>query len=127
MYPTPLKLRRASRYILIIGFVVFSSAYLLLPQFHREDWKSLVKSLPKDKPVYMIKASSDPVLYYSKNSLQVKELTSLRVENKEKEITVIPFSVGVYGLDYKNLLSKARYTLKKEFSFREVAYEQWSK
>jgi uncharacterized membrane protein len=129
------------RYIEVFGFVVFSLVYLLLPQFHREDWKSLVKSLPKDKPVYMIMASSDPVKYYSSN-LRVKELTLLRQgfllrqdyggqvggqgESLENEITVIPFSAGVYGLDYKSFLTESGYQLKKEVSFREVTLEQWS-
>ena len=62
--------------ILATGFIIFSLVYLLLPQFHREDWKSLVKRLPKDKPVYMITGSSDPVTYYS-TDLKVNELTSL--------------------------------------------------
>lgn len=114
-------------WILAGGFVVFSFIYLLLPQFHREDWKNLVKSLPKDKPVYMITAASDPVRYYS-NSLKVNELTSLRVsELLEKEIIVIPYVAEIYGLDYKNLLSKSGYQLKNEVSFREVAYEEWLK
>ena len=118
-------------YALVGGFLIFSLAYLLLPQFHREDWKGLVVNLPKDQPVYMITASSEPVLYYSKNSIRVNELTLLRPQgyggqaSLPKQITVIPFSAGVYGLDYKKLLSKAGYKLKKEVSFREVTYEQW--
>jgi len=111
--------------ILAGGFVLFSLAYLMLPQFHREDWKSLVKSLPKDKPVYMITASSDPIQYYSSN-LRVKELTGLRVnELLEKEIIVIPYAVEIYGLDYKVLLTEKGYKLKKETSFQEVTYEEW--
>lgn len=111
-------------YGVAIGFTIFSLAYLLFPQFHREDWKSLVKNLPKNKPVYMIVSSSDPVKYYSQN-LKINDLASLQVGKLEKEITVVPFSVGVYGLDYKGLLSKNNYQLKKEVSFREVTFEQW--
>ena len=112
-------------YGVTIGFMIFSLVYLLLPQFHREDWKSLVKNLPKDKPVYMITSSSDPVKYYSHN-LMVKDLASLRVNELEKEIIVIPYAVDIYGLDYKTNLSKVGYQLKKEVSFREVTYETWS-
>jgi hypothetical protein len=112
---------------LVGGFVIFSLVYLLLPQFHREDWKSLVKNLPKNKPVYMITASSDPVRYYL-NSLKVNELTSLRVNGLfEKEIIVIPYAAEIYGLDYKGLLTKNGYLLKKETSFREVTFEEWFK
>ena len=116
---------------LTLGFLVFSLVYLLNPAFHREDWKSLVKSLPKDKLVYMIMASSDPVSYYS-TSLKINELTLLRQSSGgqsglEKEIIVIPYTTEVYGFDYKSLLSKKGYQLKKEVSFREVTFEQWSK
>ncbi len=114
------------RYIEVIGFTIFSLIYLLFPQFHREDWKNLVKSLPKDKLVYMITASSDPVKYYN-NKLVIKELQTANFGLKEKEIIVIPYAADIYGLDYKNLLSKNGYKLKKEVSFREVSYEQWIK
>ena len=118
------------RYIVIIGFVVFSSAYLLLPQFHREDWKSLVKNLPKNRPVYMIKASSDPVKYYQ-NDLKVKELTLLRPMSYggqgklEKEIIVIPYTADIYGLDYKKGLTKSGYQQKEVKNFRELSFEIW--
>lgn len=112
-------------WILAAGFLIFSLVYLINPQFHREDWKSLVKSLPKDKTVYMIMASSDPVKYYNL-SIRVKRLESIK-ESKEKEIIVIPYTTEIYGLDYKGLLAKSGYNLKKETSFREVTYEQWVK
>lgn len=114
---------------LVGGFLIFSLVYLLFPKFHREDWKSLVSSLPKDKPVYMIKASSDPVKYYN-NKLKINDLTLLRPDEigttaRQSEIIVIPYVAEIYGLDYKNLLIKAGYRLKKEFSFREITYEDW--
>ncbi|VVA43833.1 conserved membrane hypothetical protein [Candidatus Roizmanbacteria bacterium] len=115
------------RYIEVLGFVIFSLVYLSLPQFHREDWRSLVKNLPKDKPVYMITASSDPVKYYNKN-LIINELKSLSSSSSlSRKIIIIPYVTEIYGLDYKNLLTKAGYHFKKEVSFREVAYEQWVK
>jgi len=113
------------RYIEVIGFVIFSLVYLLSSQFHREDWKSLVKSLPKNVPVYMILSSSDPVKYYSQSS-NVLTLESSK-DSKQKEIIIIPYTADIYGLDYKTLLSKNGYQLKKEVSFREVTYERWAK
>lgn len=109
-------------YGVTIGFVIFSFVYLLLPQFHREDWKSLVKDLPKNIPVYMIMSSSDPVKYYS-NNLNIKDLSGQPIE---KDIVVIPYTSDIHGLDYKSLLSNKGYQLKKEKNFREVTYEQWS-
>lgn len=112
------------RYIVVIGFVVFSLTYLLLPQFHREDWKSLVKSLPKDKPVYMITASSDPVKYYNQ-SLIVKELKSL--SSSSREIIIIPYTADIYGFDYKKSLTKNGYQQKEVKNFRELSFEIWRK
>jgi hypothetical protein len=117
--------------ILAGGFMMFSLVYLLLPQFHREDWKSLVKNLPKNKPIYMIAASSDPVKYYDKN-LKINELTRLRPDfigttARQKEIVVIPYAAEIYGLDYKSILTNGGYRLKKEVSFRELTYENWIK
>ena len=51
----------------------------------------------------MITASSDPVTYY-KNNLIVRELNGLtgsRVNELDREIIVIPYSVDIYGYDYK--------------------------
>lgn len=115
------------RHIMIIGFVIFSLIYLLLPQFHREDWKGLVNNLPKDKPVYMITASSDSIAYYSKN-LRINELKNLSSSpSLSREIVVIPYTVDIYGLDYKKNLNKNGYQLKKEVSFRELTYELWTR
>ena len=74
----------------------------------------------------MIMASSETVKYYN-NKLIINELRITDYELKEKEITVIPYAVEIYGLDYKNILSKAGYQLKKEISFRELTYEQWAR
>lgn len=112
-------------YTVAAGFLVFSLVYLSLPQFYREDWKSLVKSLPNDKPVYMITASSDPVKYYD-NSLIVKELTNLKVNELKKEIIVIPYTAEIYGVNYKDILFKNNYKLIKEKAFRGLTFETYS-
>ena len=108
--------------ILVGGFLIFTLVYLLNPAFHREDWKGLIKDLPKNRPVYMIMSSSDPIRYYS-NNLNIKDLSGQPVE---KDINVIPYTSDIHGLDYKSLLSNKGYQLKKEKSFRELTYEQWS-
>mgnify|MGYP001575866721 CR=1 FL=1 len=113
-------------WILAVGFLIFSLVYLLNPAFHREDWKSLTKSLPKNRPIYMIKASSDPIKYYN-DKLIIKELRMMDYELRKKEIVIISYTANIYGLDYKNDLRKMGYKLKKEVSFREVTYEQWTK
>ncbi len=115
------------RYIVIIGFVVFSSAYLLLPQFHREDWKNLVKNLPKDKPVYMIKASSDPVKYYDNKLITIPLLPTQSGLEEQEEIIVIPYTADIYGFDYKKSLTKSGYQQKEVKNFRELSFEIWSR
>ncbi|MEK7634222.1 MAG: glycosyltransferase family 39 protein [Patescibacteria group bacterium] len=111
-------------YVLVGGFLIFSLTYLLFPQFHREDWKSLVKNLPKNKPIYMIEASSDPVKYYD-NKLTIKELRMTDYGLKEKEIVVIPYIVDIYGYDYKKKLKEKGYLLNKTNSFRGLFFEEW--
>ena len=109
--------------LILSGFLIFSLVYLLNPAFHREDWKSLVKSLPKDKPVYMIETSSDPVKYYNQ-SLKVLRFESSK-NSKEKQIIVIPYTADIYGLDYKKSLTKSGYQQKEVKNFRELSFEIW--
>lgn len=113
------------RYIIATGFLTFSLIYLLLPQFHREDWKSLVKSLPKGKPVYMILSSSDPVKYYDKN-LPIYELTNLQnIKNPDPDIIVIPYVAEIYGFDYQKILREKKYQLIDKRSFRGLVLEEY--
>ncbi len=115
-------------WILTTGFLIFSLVYLLNPAFHREDWKSLVKSLPKGKPVYMITASSDPVKYYS-NGLRVIPLRSdfIGTTEGQEEIIIIPYTTDIYGLDYKKSLTKSGYQQKEVKNFRELSFEIWGR
>ncbi len=112
------------RYIVVIGFVFFSSLYLFSPQFHREDWKSLVYSLRDTDSIYMIASSSDPVKYYNQ-SFVVKELRTLEGIELKKQITIIPYTVDIYGFDYKKELAKKGFTYKERKNFRGVWYEIW--
>ena len=117
---------RLGRWGLLGGFFAFSMVYLLLPQFHREDWRGLVKSLPKDKPVYMIVSSSDPLKYYKQNS-SIIELKSLSSSSSlSREITVIPYAAEIYGFDYQKLLQEKNYKLTSKKSFRGLELEYWS-
>lgn len=123
-----LLLSRSNRrgWILASGFLIFSLVYLLNPAFHREDWKSLVKSLPKDKPVYMILASSDPVKYYNRD-LKINELRITNYELKEKQIIVIPYTAEIYGFDYQKILKEKNYRLTDKKTFRGLVLEQYFK
>ncbi len=117
---------RAVRVIVGVGFLFFSLIYLLLPQFHREDWKSLVFSLRDSGSVYMISSSSDPVRYYNP-SLKVKELRTLEAIELKKQAIVVPYTADIYGFDYKKELMKRGFTYKEAKTFRGLWYEVWVK
>ncbi len=112
------------RMIEVTGFIVFTFVYLLFPQFHREDWKSLAQTLQKTRLVYMIPSSSDPLLYYSPG-ISIRDLRTLDGIELEKEITVIPYTADIYGFDYKKELLKRGFTYKETKSFRGLWYEIW--
>lgn len=114
-------------WIVALGFVVFSLVYLLMPQFYREDWKSLASNLDKKIPVYMIASSSDPVSYYQPK-LQISDLRIIETNPPiAKEIIVIPYTADIYGLEYKSRLMKDGYILKNEKTYRGLIVEDWNK
>jgi hypothetical protein len=114
--------KKWQRLVLLVGFVVFSAIYLFNPAFHREDWKSLAGSLKNINKVYMIPSSADPLKYY-KPKINIQDIR--KVNLKEKEIVVIPYTADVHGVDYKNVLTKEGYSQKKVQSFRGLSYEIW--
>jgi hypothetical protein len=106
------------------GFLLLSLVYLFAPQFHREDWKSLAKNLPKGAVVYMIQSSSDALKYYRKD-VKIKDLISK--EPSEREVLIVPYTSEIYGLDYKKNLTDNDYTLKEQKTFRELTIGKWIK
>ena len=108
------------------GFLIFSLIYLLFPQFHREDWKSLVKSLSAVKEVYMINSSSDPVKYYNPK-IKIKDLRSLSGSSSlARELAIIPYTTEIYGYNYQDILLKKGYRPGKKTAFRNLYLEEWS-
>lgn len=111
--------------ILCVGFLFYSLSYLLIPQFHREDWKSLSQALPDNGPVYMILPSSDPILYY--RNVPLRELRNIdREVFFEKDTYVLPYTAPIYGFDYETSLHNKGCFRKEKYIFREVYYEKWS-
>jgi 4-amino-4-deoxy-L-arabinose transferase-like glycosyltransferase len=118
-------------WILATGFIVLSLIYLLLPQFHRENWKSLAATLKNRIPVYMIKSSSDALVYY-RPDIKIKEIRNLiirydRSELLERKIYVIPYTADIYDFDYQTQLLALNYRLQKKHSFHGLMYESWVK
>jgi len=119
------KADRQPRGLMIAGFLVFSAVYLLIPKFHREDWKSLVKSLPETQTVYMITSSSDPLKYYNDN-LKINELKNLNNEKLSKEIIIIPYTADIHGVNYQKTLQEKKYKLVDKKVLRNIYLERWS-
>jgi len=117
-----------NRYIILIGCLIFSLAYLILPQFHREDWKSLARDINKENGVYMVYSSADPVLYYAPHSKVVDIFAVSKVKLIPNRITVIPYTTEIYGFDYKTALEEQKYHLVKQSSYRGgLVKEEWSR
>jgi len=106
--------------ILVAGFLVWSLAYLLTPQFHRENWKELSKSLGGE--VWMIMSISDPVAYYRPD---VRVMDLKQGEPTTEIIEVVPYAVEIDGLDYKKKLGDLGYERREEKAFRGVVREKW--
>lgn len=112
---------RIEKGFIVIGFLIFSCLYLFNSNFHREDWKTLAKSLPKNAKVYMILSSSDPLKYYRKD-LRIFSIFDLdKIE--DREIILIPYASEIWGVDYKKKLIEKRYLYRKRINFRGVFYE----
>ncbi len=106
-------------------FCIFSLTYLLLPQFHREDWKSLAKQLNPKEPVFMILPSGDPVTYYNP-TVSLFELRKLGVTNVPEIIQVIPYVEEIYGINHTETLSKMGCLKIESTTFRgPLLLEKW--
>ena len=113
------------KYTVLTGFIIFSLIYLLLPSFHREDWKSLVRNLPAGRQVYMIPSSSDPLIYYN-SQIEINDLKLIEKTN-DKEVVVIPYTSDIHAVDYRKVLEKNGYKLEEIKSFRGLNFERWLK
>lgn len=114
-----------ARMTVVICFIIFSLTYLLLPQFHREDWKGLGQNLNENTPVYMILPSSDPIGYY-RSDVQVFELRDIKKTVVPEAIHVIPYTNEIYGLNHTELLKGKGCIKESEQHFRgDLILEKW--
>lgn len=109
----------------ITGFGVLSFTYLLLPQFHRENWQRLGTETREVKKIYAIPSSMDAFTYYNPSSRIVDLRTISNTKPQEKEIAVIPYTAEIYSYDYKGLLRQASYNLTQSKEYRGVTLEYW--
>jgi len=105
--------------VIVFGSLVFSLIYIVVPTFHREDWKSLAKSLPMK--VYMVESFGDPLRYYKPGI----EIIDIRTKPAEKVIMVIPYGEIIHGVDHQKILTDQGYKLVSRTVFRELVSETW--
>ena len=110
--------------VIPIGFLAFSLVYLLVPQFHREDWRSLSLSLQPSDNVYLISSVSDPFTYY-RPYFEFRNLKELKFS--ENKVTIIPYATDIHGIDYKKALEDQQYHFVSQSDFRGLFYQTWSK
>lgn len=112
--------------VLIGMFLFLSLLTLLVPQYRREDWKSLTKSIPQGQSVYMIISSADAFTYYAPRS-KVHDLRNL--ENDwfyERQVYVIPYTADIYGLKYEETLHNMGCFPGQKVDFNGgIYYEVW--
>ncbi|QQS43440.1 glycosyltransferase family 39 protein [Candidatus Roizmanbacteria bacterium] len=115
------------KYAIVAGFIAWSFLYLLVPQFHREDWKLLALSLKNEtKPIYMIESSSDPLTYYA-DSIRTKPLRDIVYgEYQEEDMIVIPYTSDIHGINYSIIL-QGNNLCREVVPFRELTFERWKK
>jgi len=116
--------------MLAFGFFLWSILYLLNPIFHREDWKSLAYYLKQKKieEVYMVPSSSDPLIYYYPQ-IKVDSFKKCQNDNfslNREKVYVIPYTVEIHGVDYKNCF-KNNYQLIKRKTFQQIILEEYQK
>ena len=74
----------------------------------------------------MVASSADPLLYYrpSTHVIPLQEVTNV----SSHELTIIPYTADIHGIDYRYILEKHHYKLTKEISYRGgLIIEQWKK
>ena len=89
---------------------------------HREDWKSLTKSLNNNQKIYMIASFSDPIKFYNP-SIEIIDIKTY--DPVEKEITIVPYGGIIHGMEIKQKMEKLGYQQIEIKNFREIVLESW--
>lgn len=119
--------RFGGKRLVLTGYLIFSAVYLLNPNFHREDWKSLAKAIPKNQPIYIVYSSSDPVRYY-RDDIKIIDLKFLsEIKVSQQEIYVIPYTAEIHGINYQKKLAARKYKLDQLIVYRGVTLEKWKR
>ncbi len=101
--------------LILISFVIFSLIYLLIPAFHREDWKGLVKDIRGGERVYIIPQVKAPLEYYAEKfgkEIEIKPLKeALQNPYLTKNSIIIPYAAEIFGIE----IPKNKFKIKKAY------------
>lgn len=112
-------------------FLIFTLIYLFHPNYHREDWKGVVKEISDGRcqisddkcQIYMIGSFGDPIKFYNPD-IQISDIRSQIVEEK---IRVIPYGELIHGVNHEKILADLGYKKTEVLNFREIVLESWEK
>lgn len=110
------------KHLIVLGFLGWSLLFILNPNYHREDWRSLSLSLQKNATVYGIESSMIGLNYY-RPDIKIKDIRR-PIKFKDK-IWVVPYTTQIYGFDYLAKLHKENFELKQKIAFRELVLESF--
>lgn len=116
---------RGGNWLVLTICLIFSLVYLLNPNFHRENWRSLAEALPVRSTVFMVASSSDPLNYYRKD-LSITDFRKIPDKRKRGGVFVIPYTADIHGVDYKTILKNKSYKQVKVITYRDVTLEKWT-
>lgn len=118
--------RKWLRWAVLVGFITWSFMYLLVPKFHREDWRSLVRTLPDNSIVYGVPTIMDPMAYYN-SGLQFRDIRKVSNDKLGTDsLTVLPYVSDLYGVDYQGLLQSLGYHKRSTVTVRGLQMENWT-
>lgn len=115
------------RFAIFFIFLLNSFIYLLVPQFHREDWKTILTDFDRSIPVHVVNSSYDPLRYYYPNQ-QLMPIAELKnVPASETTVYVLSYLTDVFASNYQSSLREANFEKTDQIDRRGVILEKWER
>ena len=111
---------------IIFCSIFYTSYYILRPQAHREDWRSLTAQIPLDSQIFTYPSVNAPLrYYYSGQILNLNDIENSKIEN----LFIVPYAQEILDpqLEYQAFLKDNGYQLIQKQYFNSVPLEVWQK
>jgi len=130
-----LRFKKPSFVILVLMFInlFFTSRYLFLKQFHRENWKKAVKVLQQknfsNNPVLILENITAPFEYYDKKVTNIVYFKDKNIIVDYDTVWLIPYAQPIFDADdsLRKYLKKQGFERVYEEHFGGVTLEKWQK